>query len=368
MSPKSALIKACKNKKVLNKTAESVLNDFKISAFSVKNKFILKQKLIKVLRIIAFFALGLVLFWLVYKDQDIDRIKSILKNDVDYLWIWISLILGLLSHMSRTWRWILMIEPLGHKPRFLNTFLSVMVGYLMNLVVPRSGEISRCGVLARYEKISFTKLVGTVVTERIIDVIMLLLLTLIVLGSQFGKILMFLENNPHVKEKLNNLSMNVWTVLILAAVVAGFYFCRNRIKKSNALAKFHEIMQKFGEGLKTIKNMKNKWAFILHTVFIWLMYYLMLYVVFFSFEFTSGLTAIAALTTFVLGSFGMVAPVQGGIGAWHFMVIQSLIVYGVGKADGVVFAFLAHSTMTGMLIVMGLISLLVLPFINRRAC
>ncbi|MCW0482593.1 lysylphosphatidylglycerol synthase transmembrane domain-containing protein [Gaoshiqia sediminis] len=327
----------------------------------------MKQKLVKVLKIIAFFALGLVLFWLVYKDQDIDRIKSVLKNDVNYLWIWVSLLLGLLSHLSRTLRWILMIEPLGHKPRVLNTFLAVMVGYLMNLVVPRMGEISRCGVLSRYEKISFTKLVGTVVTERIIDVIMLLLLTMLVLVSQFGKILQFLENNPHVKQKFDNFTLTVWDVLALAGIVLAFYFFRKKIKKSAALVKVHEIMLKFGEGLKTIKNMKNKWAFILHSVFIWLMYYLMLYVVFFCFEFTAHLAPLAALTTFVLGSFGMVAPVQGGIGAWHFMVIQALIVYGVSKADGVVFAFLAHGTMTAMLIVMGLISVLALPFLNRQA-
>ena len=137
--------------------------------------------------------------------------------------------------------------------------------------------------------------------------------------------------------------------------------------KSAAFAKIKEFLIKFGEGLRTIKNMKHKKAFILHSFFIWLMYYLMLYVVFFSFDFTSHLSAIAGLTTFVLASYGMVAPVQGGIGAWHFMVIQALFVYGIDKQDGVVFAFLAHSAMTGMLIVMGLISLLVLPFMNRRA-
>ncbi len=326
----------------------------------------MKPKFLKLLKILAFFALGVLLFWLVYKDQDIDRIESILKNDVNYLWIWVSLFLGLLSHISRTLRWMLMIEPLGKKPRMLNTFLAVMVGYLMNLVVPRMGEISRCGVLSRYEKISFTKLVGTVVTERIVDVIMLLLLTLIVIGTQFGKILLFLDNNPDVKHKLDQLAFSPVAILVVVGVVGLFIFFRKKIRKSAAFAKVHEILSKFGEGLNTIKNMKNKWAFILHSLFIWLMYYLMLYVVFFAFGFTSHLSAIAGLTTFVFGSFGMVAPVQGGIGAWHFMVIQALIVYGISKPDGVVFAFLAHTSMTAMMIVLGLISLLILPFLNRR--
>jgi len=326
----------------------------------------LKQKLIKFFKFLFFLALGLVLFWLIYKDQDIDRIKLILENDVNYFWIWVSLFLGLLSHISRTQRWILMIEPLGKKPRMLNTFLAVMVGYLMNMVIPRMGEISRCGVLARYEKMSFTQLIGTVVTERIIDVLMLLLLTFIVIITQFGKILQFMENNPDVTHKLQSLAFSPWSLVFILVLVALLYLFRKQILKSVAFAKGREILLKFEEGLKTIKNMNHKGAFILHSVFIWLMYYLMLYVVFFSFGFTSHLSAIAGLTTFVLASYGMVAPVQGGIGAWHFMVIQALIVYGIDKSNGVIFAFLAHSTMTIMLIVMGLISLLILPFINPK--
>jgi uncharacterized membrane protein YbhN (UPF0104 family) len=326
----------------------------------------LKLKLLKLLEFLAFLGLGLVLFWLIYKDQDPERIKSILKNDVNYTWIWISLILGVLSHISRAMRWILMIEPLGRKPGLLNAFLSVMVGYLMNLVIPRMGEISRCGVLARYEKISFTKLVGTVVTERIIDILMLLLLTLLVIITQFGKILQFLENNPGIEEKLSGMALSPWFVAGIALLFVLCYLFRNKIRKSALFFRIRQTIKKFGEGLKTIKNMRNKWVFIFHTLFIWLMYYLMLYVAFFSFDFTSHLSFLAGLTTFVLGSYGMAAPVQGGIGAWHFMVIQSLFVYGIAKPDGVVFAFLAHSTMTAMYIFVGLISLLILPFINRR--
>ena len=326
----------------------------------------MKQKFVKLLKFLVFLGIGLLLFWLIYRDQDINRIKSILTNKVNYLWVWLSLFFGLLSHISRTMRWILMIEPLGKRPRMLNTFLAVMVGYLMNMVIPRMGEISRCGVLARYEKLSFTQLVGTVVTERIIDILMLLLLTVIVIVTQFGKILQFLENNPEIMGKINSFAFSPAAMMIIVVLVLLIWFFRKRLLKSAALAKIKEFLIKFGEGLRTIKNMKQKKAFILHSVFIWLMYYLMLYVVFFSFDFTSHLSAIAGLTTFVLASYGMVAPVQGGIGAWHFMVIQALFVYGIDKQDGVVFAFLAHSTMTGMLIVMGLISLLVLPFTNRK--
>lgn len=324
----------------------------------------MKPRLIKTLKFLAFLALGILLFWLVYKDQDVDRLKSMLKNDVNYWWVWLSLFLGLLSHISRTMRWNLMIEPLGKKPRLLNTFLAVMVGYLMNLVFPRMGEISRCGVLARYEKMSFTQLIGTVVVERIIDVIMLLILTFIVIISQFGQVIQFLDNNPDVKEKLNSIASSPWVILIVIAVFIFLYIFRKRLMKSVVFEKVRGTMANFADGLKSIKDMKNKWAFIFHSIFIWLMYYLMLYVVFFSFDFTSHLSPIVGLTTFVLGSYGMVAPVQGGIGAWHFMVVQALMVYGIDKADGMVFALLAHTSMTAMMIVVGLISLLILPFIN----
>ena len=320
----------------------------------------------KALKFLAFLALGILLFWIVYKDQDLDRLKSILQNDVNYWWVWLSLFIGLLSHISRTMRWNLMIEPLGKKPRLLNTFLAVMVGYLMNMVFPRMGEISRCGVLSRYEKISFTQLIGTVVVERIVDVIMLLLLTFIVIIGQFGQVLQFLDNNPDVKEKLGNIALSPWLLAGLAAVIIVFYLSRRRLKKTKTYAKITGILVNFVEGLKSVREMKNKAAFIFHSVFIWVMYYIMLYLIFFAFDFTSHLSAIAGLTVFVLGSYGMVAPVQGGIGAWHFMVVQALMVYGIAKADGMVFALVGHASMTIMIICLGLVSLLVLPFINQR--
>jgi len=326
----------------------------------------LKHNLLKTLKFISFFLLGIFIFWMVYKDQDIKRIKSILANDVNYFWIVISLVIGLLSHISRTIRWNLMIEPLGHKPRMLNTFLAVMVGYLMNLALPRMGEISRCGVIARYEKIPFTKLVGTVVLERLIDVLMLLILLLVVVITQFGQVLEFLKNNPEVNQKLHKVIYSPVLIggLILVALIV--WFSRHKIRGSSLTKKVMGFVGQFVEGFRSIKDIRNKWAFAFHSVFIWVLYYLMFYCVFFAFGFTSHLGPLAGLTVFVLGSFGMVAPVQGGIGAWHFMVIEGLVLYGVDRDNGTVFALLAHGSTTIMLIVLGLISLLVLPFVNER--
>lgn len=326
----------------------------------------MKKVVIKILKFLAFFALGAFIFWLIYKDQDIERIKSVLKNDVKYLWVVISLFLGLLSHISRTLRWGLMIEPVGHKPRFINTFLAVMVGYLMNMAFPRMGEVSRCGVLARYEKLSFTKLLGTVVAERLVDFISLLALLSIVIFSQFGEMIHFLNRNPEIKEKLNSVFSSPYLIVAIIILIILFILFRNTFKRTIIFRKVSEILRNFKEGFISIGSIKRKGWFYFHSVFIWVIYYVMLYVVFFSFDFTRELKPIAGLTTFVLASFGMVAPVQGGIGAWHFMAKEALSLYGVANENGIIFAFVAHTSMTSMIIVLGIISLMVLPFINDK--
>jgi len=326
----------------------------------------LKNTIVKILKFLVFFTLGIFIFWLIYKDQDIDRIKSVLKNEVNYLWVVISLIIGLISHISRTMRWGLMIEPISHKPRFINTFLAVMVGYLMNLALPRMGEISRCGVLSRYEKISFSKLFGTVVAERLIDVISLLILLLVVIVTQFGQMLRFIEKNPEISNKITSVTQSPWLIggLILAVLMA--YLFRNTFKESVIFKRIMALLRNFREGFVSIKNIRKKGWFWFHSAFIWVCYYMMLYVIFFAFDFTSVLSPFAGLTTFVLASFGMVAPVQGGIGAYHFMATEGLALYGVPHENGVIFAFVAHSSSMMMIILVGLLSLLALPFINRR--
>lgn len=326
----------------------------------------MKQKITKTIKFLAFFLIGILIFWMVYKDQDISRLKNILTNDVNYFWVVVSLFLGLISHISRTIRWNLIIEPLGHKPGMLNTFLAVMVGYLMNLALPRMGEISRCGVLARYEKMPFTKLVGTVVLERLIDVLMLLLLLLIVVITQFGQVLEFLNNNPEVQKKLHKVIYSPLLISGLFFILLIIWFLRHKILASRLMRKIMEYVFQFTEGFKSILKMKKKGAFIFHSFFIWFLYYMMTYCIFFAFDFTSHLSVLAGLTIFVLGSFGMVAPVQGGIGAWHFMVIEGLALYGVSRADGQIYALVAHGSMTILLIILGLIAMLVLPFVNER--
>jgi uncharacterized protein (TIRG00374 family) len=326
----------------------------------------LKKQVINALKYILFFAAGVTIFWLIYKDIDIEMIKSVLKNDVNYFWVWISLIIGVFSHISRAIRWNYLIEPMGSRPRLSNTFMAVMFGYLMNLVLPRMGEISRCGVLARYEKIPFMKLIGTVLTERIIDITVLMLFTLVAFISQFGRILQLFRNNPEMKENAVRLitSPYLWGLIFLFILTIVIF--RKKIVQSRVYKRIEHTIGHLREGLISIKYVRKKGAFIFHSFLIWVLYYLMLYSAFFAFDFTAGLSPFAALTTFVMASFGMAAPVQGGLGTWHFMTKESLALYGISNENGIIFAFVAHTTMTLLIIVLGLISMLALPLVNRK--
>lgn len=326
----------------------------------------LRKKILNILKYLAFTSLGITMFWLVYRNQDFTRIFNTLKNDVNYSWVFLSLFLGLLSHISRTLRWKIALEPLGEKPKTSNTFITVMAAYFMNLLLPRMGEFVRCGLLSKYEKIPFPKLFGTVITERIIDVIMLLILLLLVTILEFDVLVSFSKQNPEVLQNAVSIikSPILWGLIFFLIAFTVFYFKRN--SKKNRVNKIEKIFNDFIEGIKSILSMKRYKEYIAHSIFIWLMYFLMLYCVFFSLKFTSNLGPIAALTTFVMGTLAMLAPVQAGIGAWHFMVEKALFLYGVESADGKIFALLAHTSTNALIIIVGVICIIILPILNRN--
>lgn len=326
----------------------------------------MKKKILNTLKYLAFTLLGILLFWLVYRDQDFTKIWHTLTHDVNYSWVILALILGLFSHISRTLRWKIALEPLGENPRTINAFIAVMLSYFMNLLLPRAGELARCGMLSKYEKISFSKLFGTVITERIIDMIMLLFAFLIVLSLEFDKVVSFGKQNPAIVDNAIKLvsSPLLWIILILLVVGIVLYLRYNNKKKGKN--KLLEIVGQFTQGIKSVLSMRRYKAYIAHTFFIWTMYFLMLYMIFFSLEATRHLGILAALSTFVFASFGMLAPVQGGIGAWHFMAEKTLSVYGVESADGKLFALLAHSSTNIMVLIFGVICIILIPIVNRK--
>lgn len=329
----------------------------------------MSKKFLNILKIIGFIFIGAILFWLVYKNQDFESIKqAVLKAKFE--WLFLSMILGLLSHYSRAARWKLLLKTLGYDVRKKTLFFSVMIMYLTNYAIPRSGEIVRCGVVNRYEKVPFSTLIGTVFTERVIDVIVLFILTIIVAITQFHVLVDFLNNNQAAQENINKISNSlgiiiaVFATLILIFILIIVFW--KKIKQLGIYKKFQKLIEDFLEGLKSVLKLEKKWLFIAHTIFIWAMYFVMIYVVFFSFEFTSHLTLMAGLTIFVLSSFGIVIPSPGGIGTWHFIAIETLFVYGIEKDNGRAFAFAAHESQMIMLIAVGLLSLLATSLIKVK--
>ncbi|MDR1415007.1 MAG: flippase-like domain-containing protein [Odoribacteraceae bacterium] len=320
------------------------------------------------LKFALFFIVTAFLFWLVYRDQDPAGMVRMLRDDVNYFWIGVAVVLGVLSHVSRAARWQLLARSMEYRMSFANSFMGVMIGYFANLAIPRMGELTRCGVASRYEGIPFSKLLGTVVVERVFDVVVLLSLTLVVVVAQFGRIDVFLETHEGVKERLAGILSSGWMWggggALLLAVVAVVMLARRGLFP----ARVRSFLSGIKEGLLAVRDVPRKGLFIFHTLFIWLMYYLMLYVCFFSFEFTSQLGPMAGLTVFVLSSYGMVAPVQGGVGAWHFMVIAALLLYLPAEMESLsaAFALLTHGTMTVLYIILGVSCALYLPVYNRR--
>ncbi|MBE9469537.1 MAG: flippase-like domain-containing protein [Bacteroidetes bacterium] len=328
----------------------------------------MKKKLKTALKFLAFFSAGFFLFWLVYKDQDADELWSALKK-VNYFWILISIILGVFSHFVRALRWNMLAKSIDYNPKTINSFFYVMIAYLANLALPRMGEVTRSVIINRYEKMPITKAFGTIVLERIIDVFMLLLFTLVVLFTQIHIPLDFIHNHPEIAEKFSDFNL-VKTLVIFAILICGFILIftvfNKRIKNSLLYKKLIDLIKNFFQGLKTIRAVKNKPLFVLYTFIIWVFYFLMMYVCFFSIPEISHFSILAGLTAFVMGSYAMVAPVQGGIGAWHFMVIAALMSYGVDGNTAKVFALVCHGSMTAMLIVVGFISLIALPLVNKN--
>lgn len=338
----------------------------------------MKQKLKNITKFIVFLGIGVFLFWLVYRDQNAEEIYAALRN-VDYRWIWLSLFLGFLSHISRAVRWRISLEPLGYQTRTANNFFAVMIMYLTNLAIPRLGEVTRCGIMKQYEKVPIAQSFGTVVLERMVDMLVLLGLLGLVLITQMGQVLGFLNDNPAVKNNIERLMQSkiLWmgAVAFVLALVVFYLFFRKRFDKFPLYLKIKKIIKDFVDGIVSIRRMKKKYLYLFHTVFIWLMYFLMLYVPFFAFPETkamaiqsSDMGLLMGLTVFVMASFGMVAPVSGGIGAWHFMVIGTLYVYGItDETAAKAFALVVHGSMTLLLMVLGLLSFVGLSFVNRKA-
>jgi len=317
----------------------------------------LNKKIKKALFITLPILLGVFLIWRYisgFSDEQLNQILYNLKN-ANYWWILLSLFFGILSHLSRAYRWHFMLEPLGYKPRYTNSIMAVLLAYLLNLVVPRSGEVARAATLAKYEDVPFEKGFGTIVAERISDVIMLLIILGIVFFYQTDLILGYFSGVDPTRKIV---------ILIILAIISFIGF--KLIKKSTNpfVIKVKTFFNGLVEGVVSIFKMKKKWAFIFHTVFIWLMYIAMFWAVTFTIPETSNLSFEAILVGFIAGAIAM-SITNGGFGAYPVFVASAFTLYGINKEAGASFGLLMWTSQTIMVLTFGGLSLLFLPIYNR---
>tara|TARA_B100000809_G_scaffold22902_1_gene20054 strand:- start:19059 stop:20036 length:978 start_codon:yes stop_codon:yes gene_type:complete len=306
-------------------------------------------------------ALGIFLIWISLSKLTEDDVQSVQNSfkTANYWWVLLSLVFGVLSHLSRAYRWKFMLEPLGYKPKFLNSAMAVIIAYLVNLGIPRAGEFSRAAALAEYEDVPFEKGFGTIVAERVADLIMYALFILIAFFAQYTLI------KEKLTEKLPDNPLYTITTLVLL-MVGAFIFIK-WIKKSEkpSIIKLKTFLSGLVVGVKSIFSMKKKWAFIFHTFFIWSMYILMLYVAKFAIPETAEISINAVLISFIIGTFSYAAT-NGGVGAYPIAIQSALILYGVPEVAGLSFGWIMWTSQTLMVLVFGGLAFLLLPIYNRK--
>ena len=323
----------------------------------------MKKVIKQVLQFLLFLAIGILLLWIAFRNVKFSDLAAGLK-EANYFYVILSVIFDLFAFLSRAKRWNLLIWPMGYKPAFRNTFNSMMTGYFANMAIPRIGEITRCVALAKKEKIPVDKLIGTVVIERAIDMISVMIIMIIMILTSGDKINQFLRETILIpfREKVLSPFGLTWLIwLVLLAGAGGLIYLviryRRNLRKIPFISKIFDLSKGIIQGLKSITTLERKWEFIFHTIFMWVCYLLMTWVVVFAIDNTSHLNLGDALFLLVIGSFAMIAPVPSGIGAFHYIISRGLsFVQGVNLEDGALYAILTHESQMILIIIIGTVT------------
>lgn len=321
------------------------------------------KKLLNIVKYFLLFALSMFLMWYALKGIDFAKVMQELKA-ANFFWIFLSLIPSFLAYLSRAHRWKMQIDPTGFKAGFWAVYNAMMVGYLANLVLPRAGEVVRCSVLKRTDNVPVKVSLGTVITERVIDLVILMALTALLFFVEFDRLHNFFMDYVTDKyatfERNSFLIFSILGIMILLTVVAVVLLIiyLNKLRQNAVFMKAVAFIKGVLSGVFSISKLENKGEFIFHTVFVWLMYYIQGYIAFQSISATEGLGFDAALAIFIIGGIGMAAPVQGGIGIFHIMVQATLLLYGLTKESGMAFALIVHTSQTLLVVIAGGISFL----------
>ena len=323
----------------------------------------------RIVNFFIFFLLSILLLYLAFRKVDFSHVAQGFRN-VSYLWIFLSLLVGLASHALRAVRWSILVEPLGKKPSFLNMFSAVMVGYIANLALPRVGEVAKCGSVSRTDGIRFESLVGTVVVGRAMDLVMLLLATITVVALKFdffGKFIISRIFHP-LRDRalqLNGYQLAAVLVVVVAFILFVRLILRSEIFGSKISLKIRSIWNGTVDGVKSIAHTNKLGQFLVLSVVMWLCYWVMTWLLLYSTPITANLTVWDGLFIMVIGSYGMVVPVQGGFGAYHIITAIALGIFGITYDDGLVFAIISHESQTFLVILGGILALIYVYIIQR---
>lgn len=327
----------------------------------------MRKSILQTLKFLAFLAVGVILLWFAFRTVNFSKLGAELK-EANYSWLLLSILFGLFAFISRARRWVLLVNPLGFNPSTKNAFYALMTGYLANIALPRIGEITRCVALGKKEKIPVDQLIGTVVIERTIDFFSLLLIMIILIFTSGDQIGLFLKESllAPVEQKVYSLFGNTWVLWVIlfsmgAITISLMIRYKKSLREIRFFSKMFDLARGIINGLKSITNLKRKWEFIFHTVFIWINYSLMTWVVVFSLESTSHLTFGNSIFILVIGGIAMSAPVPSGMGAFHYFVSQGLlIVNGIPIEDGLAYALLTHESQLIFVAIIGAISFFII--------
>jgi glycosyltransferase 2 family protein len=333
-----------------------------------------RKKLLKVLKNVGFLAFGSLLLWWSFREMKISTLLETLR-EANYVWVFLAMVLGLLSHLSRAMRWRLLITGAKESASLRSTFLGVMSGYLMNFIVPRMGEVSRCAVVNQREDIPIDKLIGTVITERLFDLITLGLISVGIYMYQFELINNFLQsvlpNDPcnltaGAVEESNNWG-KIITLSVLALVVL-FVAYKLLQKPKEIKQKLITFIRNSWSGVMSITKLRNPWQFVFHTIFIWAMYFLTAYFIFFALDTTNHLGVFAGLFVLLVGTLAIIIPVPGGLGTFHTMVMLglSMPIFQLTCEEGLQYATVSHGAQMVMIFVVGGLSLLVISLDRKK--
>lgn len=326
----------------------------------------LKKTINKAVQIVFPLLLGAAILVWTYHGFDFRQVGEVMDGEMNYWWMAFSLVFGVLGHVFRGWRWNLTLAPLGEYPKLSDSVYAVFISYAANLVLPRVGEVSRCGVLAKYDGVSFSKSLGTVVTERLIDTLCVLSITAFTLLVQSRVFAAFFDRtgtNAHFFTHLFTSTNFYITLVCIAAVgVLAYFLFRNL----SVFARVKGILGDIWAGCVSLRHVHRPVLFVVYTVGIWVCYFLQFYVSMFCFDFSSGLGWMAGLVMFVVGSIAVAVPTPNGAGPWHFAVITMMMMYGVSKEEAGIFALLVHGIQTFLLILLGIYGLVALPLTNKK--